>query len=164
MNSVTIISDDYQGHVDYTRHACRGIIVKDNLILLTYESKRNRYMIPGGGVEDNEALVDCVKREVLEETGIIVDATEPYFDIYEYFYWDQNWEHINHYFICNIIKETKSLKLTEKEKYSGCSAVWVTIETALNIFCSYEKYKSDYGKYGLYYRELLALKEYLSIK
>ena len=36
MKEISLISPDYQGQVDYTRHACRGIIVKDNKILLSY--------------------------------------------------------------------------------------------------------------------------------
>ena len=47
MKTITLISDDYQGHVDYSRHACRGIVVKDNKILLSYEKKNDKYVIPG---------------------------------------------------------------------------------------------------------------------
>ena len=50
MKTITLISDDYQGHVDYTRHACRGIVVNDNKFLLCYETKEDKYLIPGGGV------------------------------------------------------------------------------------------------------------------
>lgn len=50
-----------------------GIIEKDGrLLLVEHEDKRgNRWWIPpGGGLEDeDETILDCVSREVFEETG-----------------------------------------------------------------------------------------------
>lgn len=34
------------------------------------------YVFPGGGLEDNETLEECAKREVLEEFGIEVEVKE----------------------------------------------------------------------------------------
>lgn len=53
------------------RVACRGIIFKENQLILIYCGFYNDYSFPGGGVENGENLEDCVKREVLEEVGII---------------------------------------------------------------------------------------------
>lgn len=50
----------------------------NNEILLGYS--RNEYQFPGGHVEENENLIDTVKREVMEETGIILqdENIEPF--------------------------------------------------------------------------------------
>ncbi len=50
----------------------------NNEILLAYS--HNSYQFPGGHVEENETLIQAVKREVLEETGIILvnDSLEPF--------------------------------------------------------------------------------------
>ena len=56
----------------------------NNEILLGYCNKT--YQFPGGHLEENESLFDCVKREVLEETGIEIDSEEkqPFFCIKHY--------------------------------------------------------------------------------
>ena len=48
-------------------------------LLLGYSHKT--YQFPGGHLEKNESLEDCVKRELLEETGIKVETTnlKPFF-------------------------------------------------------------------------------------
>lgn len=164
MKEISLISPDYQGHVDYTRHACRGIIVKDNKILLSYEKKNNKYVIPGGGVEENENYLNCLKREIKEETGYIVTSKESFLEIKEYFYWNKNWEHIQHYFICDIVAYENELNLTDREKEEGCTTKWVEIEKAIDIFSSYPSYLlADIAIAGLYKRELLALEEYLDL-
>ena len=72
MKNLQLINDDYLGYVKRLRHACRGIVVKDGKVLLSYETKYNKYMIPGGGVEEGENYAECCERELLEETGIKV--------------------------------------------------------------------------------------------
>lgn len=53
-------------------------------LLLGYSHKT--YQFPGGHLEENESLEDCVKRELLEETGIKVETTnlKPFFLIKHY--------------------------------------------------------------------------------
>ena len=50
------------------------LINSKNEVLLGYS--HNDYQFPGGHVEDGETLIETVKREVLEETGIILDIDE----------------------------------------------------------------------------------------
>lgn len=52
----------------------KGVLVSDELIKGKYITK-----FPGGGLEFGEGLVDCVKREMLEETG-------QEFDVHSHFY------------------------------------------------------------------------------
>ena len=47
------------------------LINSNNEILLGYS--HNDYQFPGGHVEENEELLDTVKRELLEETGIEIE-------------------------------------------------------------------------------------------
>ena len=52
------------------------IVLKENKILLvrhTYGSAAGKLLNPGGFIKQNELPTDAVKREVLEETGIIVN-------------------------------------------------------------------------------------------
>ncbi len=153
-----LINDDYLGRVEKLRHACRGILVRDGKVLLCHEPKSGLYIIPGGGVEGHENYADCCEREMLEETGYKTKAAAEYLDIEEFF---DVWRHINHYYICELIEDTGVQHLTEAEKLAGYTNAWVSFEQALEIFGKYEDYHAtDIAIYGLYRRELTALKEY----
>lgn len=56
-----------------------GIVLKENKVLLvrhTYGNGKGMLIIPGGYVKWNETPQDAVKREILEETGIIVQPLD----------------------------------------------------------------------------------------
>lgn len=161
VKQLVLINDDYLGHVDYMRHASRGILLKDDKVLLSYESNNNKYIIPGGGVEENETYAECCSREMLEETGMKVKVIKGFLDIEELF---DAWRHINHYFICELIEDTGIQKLTEAERNAGYTYVWKTLREALEIFGKYENYHdTNIADYGLYRREFLALSEVMKI-
>ena len=161
MKNLQLKNDDYLGYVKTLRHACRGIVVNDGKILLGYEANNGKYIIPGGGLEDGETYEQCCERELLEETGMQVRAKEEYLEIEELFL---DWRHINHYFVCELIKDTGSINLTEGEKKAGCTFKWLPIEQALDIFGRYEDFhKTNIADYGLYRREYSALKEFCSL-
>ncbi len=57
-----------------------GILIQDNKILLVKrknEPGKGLWAIPGGLVEPGEAIKDAVKREIREETNLVVDALRP---------------------------------------------------------------------------------------
>ncbi|MBQ6293935.1 MAG: NUDIX domain-containing protein [Lachnospiraceae bacterium] len=156
MQKILLINDDYQGHVDICRHACRGIVIKDGKLLLSYESNEDKYITPGGGVEDDETFAECCAREVREETGIIVRPCEEYLEIEELFL---NWRHIQHYFLCEYVEDTGIQHLTDAEIKCGNVPRWLPFEDAVEIFGRYEEYhETSIADYGLYRREYLALK------
>ena len=54
-----------------------GVCVHDGKILLIHKSRgpyTDRYDLPGGTVEPNESLVDALRRECKEETGVHIDV------------------------------------------------------------------------------------------
>ncbi len=159
MKSIKLKNINYRGYYKEERIACRGIVTKGSDILLSYERKNDKYMIPGGGREKNETLKRCCKREVLEETGIVIKPVFCFLKIEKYF---DIKKHTNFYFTCEIIQDTGKTNLTDVEKEYNQTFVWVPIKKAIAIFSDNEKYKDiDVGKYGLYKREMLAIKEYL---
>ena len=78
MKQLELINDDFTGRIEKLRHACRGILIRDGNVLLGYETIGKKYIIPGGGVEEGETLEQCCEREMLEETGLRVRATQNY--------------------------------------------------------------------------------------
>ena len=158
MKNLQLINDDFTGQINRLRHTGRGIVISDGKVLLSCETKYNKYMIPGGGVEGEESYAECCEREILEETGMKVRAIEEYMEIEELFL---DWRFISHYFVCEYIEDTGKQDLTEGEKAAGYKAVWVPVEEALKMFSEYERFhQTAIEDYGLYKREYIALKEY----
>ena len=152
---VKIVGLNYQGHYQSTRKSCRGIVIENSNILLSYETKTDTWMIPGGGQEKGETEIECVVRELIEETGYIVEPIRLAIKIEE-FYGDERF--IMKYYLCKTKAQTKT-NLTEIEKANGLESRWVPLEKALSIFSNYQRYTEiDEMRKGLYLREYSALK------
>lgn len=77
------------------RTSVRGILIEDDKLLVIHRIKNNYeyYVVPGGGVEAQETLMQALKRELLEEVGIQIKVLDekPFYtyldqDGYQYFY------------------------------------------------------------------------------
>lgn len=156
MKTIDIVGENYFGKWDKTRTACRGIIIDGSKILLSYETKTDQWMIPGGGVEYNESDTDCCAREIAEETGMIVDVSECMLEIDEYY---ENWKWVNKYFICKVVGNT-NINRTEREQEVGMVPKWLPIDEIKEIFSKHIKYAdTDKMRSGMYLREYTALTE-----
>ena len=71
MKQINIYGDNYNAKISKVRETCIAFIVNDGKILISYE-KNNQLMLPGGGIEENESLEDCLVREIEEETGLVI--------------------------------------------------------------------------------------------
>jgi len=60
------------------RNSCKAIVFRDGAVLLTVNRDRDGsfHLLPGGGQRHGETLTDAVIREVLEETGWLVEPGE----------------------------------------------------------------------------------------
>lgn len=140
------------------RRGCRGLIIRNNKILLSYEKNTDVYMTPGGGIEPGETLEECVVREFGEETGYKIKVIEPYVTVHEYCF---ETLHENNYFICEITGETER-QLTDNEIDHGLVAEWVDVERAIEIFATYPSKTEDIM--SLYMREFTIINKYLNKK
>ena len=64
-----------QGRV-FRRHAARGIVMRDEQILLLFTERYNDFSFPGGGLDGDEDIVTGLRRELEEETGYRSDDLE----------------------------------------------------------------------------------------
>jgi 8-oxo-dGTP pyrophosphatase MutT (NUDIX family) len=138
------------------REACRGIVINDGKILLTYEVNTDQWFLPGGGREGKESIAQCCIRELAEETGCVVNPILHYLTINEYYV---EWLFISHYFVCEITGETQRL-LTEHEVEAGLEPRWIPMEEAISIFSNYRDDSYHEMKKSAYLREFKALSEY----
>ncbi len=145
------ISNTYTAPYDKKRISCRAVIIKDGKILLSHETNTGYYMSPGGGIEDGETGKECVAREVLEETGYIVNVLKPFVTINEYCY---DTLYVSRYFVCEIIGKGEA-HLTETEKFKKMAPAWLDITEAKRMFSTYKNHTPD--KESMYLREYTIL-------
>lgn len=158
MKILDIIGDNYFGNWTKSRTGCRAVIIKDGQILMSYETKNDQWMIPGGGLEENETDEECVIREVAEECGIVIRSSPCVLEIDEY-YEDCKW--LNKYFLAEVTGKTER-HLTEAEIEAGMEPRWIPLGEILQIFSTHAEYDgTDEMRRGMYYREYMALQEIL---
>lgn len=77
MKCITEFLQNFNESTD-RRVSSKGIIISPNNKILIVRIQTGCHAegvwdLPGGGVEDNESLVDCLKREIKEETNLDLD-------------------------------------------------------------------------------------------
>lgn len=135
------------------RVSCRGLVVRDEKVLLSYERTKDIYMSPGGGLEENETFEECCKRELMEETGYKVEPVRQLLTMDEYCF---ETLYVSHYYICEVVGEGDKA-LTETEIAHGMEPRWVDINEAIEIFSRYGSMREDQS--SLYLREYTVLNE-----
>lgn len=110
------------------RETCFGICVNEGKILLTHKTNKNEIALPGGGIENNETHLACLKREFQEETGYAIDCVEEFITIDCYWLAGGKWPMQS---LANvyIVKVKKNSNPTEE----FCQPKWVDINTATDL-------------------------------
>ena len=159
--NINIIGSNYADYWSRIRFAGRGLIIQNDRILLSYEENKDQWSLPGGGLEKGESLEACCRREVEEETGMLVSDLHLLFTISEYY---EDELYLTQYFECAVTAGGHG-HLTPQEQISGLRPQWLPLTQALEIFSHHEDHAaSDEMRRGLYLREFTALNEYLQRK
>ena len=158
MEKLEIVGDNYIGKWTKERIACRGIVSDGDRILLICQPEPQKWMIPGGGLEEGESDRDCCIREMAEETGVLVEPSDCLLEIAEY-YGEEKF--VNRYFLCKPVGTTE-MHLTESEKRLALEPRWISVSEAETIFSRYDLYAdTDEELCGVYLREYQALSHLL---
>lgn len=119
------------------RISCRAIIIEDNKMYVFYRRKINDsvikeyYAIPGGGLEENETLTECVIRELKEEFQVEIE-------VLGYLGSNETEKTIEHFFDCKIKKGIPKLGGEElqrscQENYYEITAIELSKLKEINI-------------------------------
>jgi len=87
--------------------AVGAIVFRENRVLLVKRAQppsQNLWAIPGGKVEIGETLQEAAEREILEETGITIQAREPVY-AFDYIERDGSEHPRFHYVIIDLVAE-----------------------------------------------------------
>ena len=123
------------------RIGCRAVVQHNDKILTVYETKWDLTVLPGGGLEAGESIEECVIREVLEETGIIVDNPIEMVRVVEHF---EGESFTNIYFRCEYVTDTGVTTFTAIEQEVQLTTKWWDISELLTEL-STNMTLSEYG-------------------
>lgn len=117
------------------RAILKGTGVRDGLYAVTHTDGFGIHMLPGGGVEPGESILQALHREVYEETGCRITSAKPLG------YVEENRAHADYtqlsfYFICTTDDTDLCPHLTEVEVSHGATVRWMTLEEMQAAICS----------------------------
>lgn len=175
MNTIVKITDEDFGDKSVemnnpeVRYGARGIVQrKDGMIAIFNKLNKNEYKLPGGGIDIGESPEQAFLREVLEETGCIVNEMK-LIGIAEELKSKQNFKQISYVFISNVKEQTGKLSLTKKEQDEGGQIIWISPKEALEriensfLFLKESKYENMYHSKFINYRDKKILKFYIDM-
>lgn len=138
-------------------YRARAIIINSNKEILLGLCDGN-YQFPGGHLNPGETIEDCLKREVKEETGIILK--EEYPCIYKIEYYNKNWPNegdityteFNFYLVETDEKPNyNNLNLDDWEKEHNYECVFVKLDELNNLL---DKTINDHPNNKIVYKEI----------
>ena len=151
------------------RLGARGIVIREGgKIAIFNKSNKNEYKLPGGGLEGEEKPEEAFKREILEENGCEIEIIQTLGTTEEYKSLN-NFKQISYVYVGKVLKDTKQVNVTEKEKDEGAKLLWETPEKALELITDCfnklvaSKYASIYSTKFVVLRDRRILEYYLSI-
>ena len=138
--NLKLIDDQYDyTYIDHTRHIARAILInEDNKVCLLKLlgdddfGHRDYVETPGGGINENEHVIDAVIREIKEETGCTCKVIDT-IGIVEDYYNLIHRHNINYYFLAKV-ESYGNQALEEKEKTIIKDLIWVDFDTAISLY------------------------------
>lgn len=121
------INQPDEGKQYIKRPGAYGVIKNDNNLIAIVKTKTG-YFLPGGGLENTESPVECLKRECLEEIGCEILILENFAQGNYYFYSttsNVDMESIGYFFTCQI---NKFLDVAIEDDHE---LIWLDIEEAI---------------------------------
>lgn len=159
--------------IDKVVRKVRAIVINNKTKQMLLVHYAGLYMLPGGLIDNGEFEVEALRRELLEEAGIEIEAQQavPYLLInsYDRNYFDRKSGNINRltqttFFVVSTdqdIDETKK-NLTESEKEKNHTIKYMNLSVARYLI---ETNSTDNPKKKHFDREILtALSEYAQMK
>jgi len=119
------------------RHAARGIVLREDTILLLYTERYNDFSLPGGGVDQGEDIQAALKRELEEETGardVRVQAQYGFIEEYRP-HWKPEYDLMHmtsHFFLCDVAPELADVRMESHEIANGMKPVWISVAEAMD--------------------------------
>lgn len=137
-----IYNYDYLKDEDITEVVIRtkALIINNKNILLGNEN--NIYQFPGGHLENKENFEECLKREILEETGIEIDNDEIKRPFMKVTYLNKDWPEVGknrkseiYYYLIETTKtpDMSKVNYTEHEKQGNFKIESIPLNDSISV-------------------------------
>jgi ADP-ribose pyrophosphatase YjhB (NUDIX family) len=100
----------------YTTGALAVVFRRDGSVLMVKPRYRRGWGLPGGFLKRGEQPVNTLRRELLEETGLAIDAERPH-EVYV----QRKRRHIDHLFVVRLTSEQEAIP---RARYEISHASW----------------------------------------
>lgn len=128
------------------RQAARCVLFNDeNEVALIYFARDNFYKLPGGGIDEGEALIDALRREVREETGYEIENIEELGIVEE----NRYYEGLHQRSFCYMARATEEGQIdpTAEEVAAGVELRWAdSLQTAIDLVADAEAEVDEDGE------------------
>lgn len=122
------------------RNSAKAIIIKDGKLLCTKNKDHFGifYLLPGGGQNKGENIIEALKRECKEEIGAEVEVGDLKFvrdyigKNHEFKEWDSDVHQIEYMFICFLKGEINYEKANEKDAYQ-IGLEWIDLKNLKEV-------------------------------
>ena len=136
----TIGLKDYDLNLEkFYRPSVRGIILDPNSkVAMIYSEKYHFYKFPGGGIEGDETHLETLKREIKEETGMILkpESVREFGEVLLTQKMQKDNKDVilvqyNYYYLCETENDIDVQSLVDGEKEAGFVLKFVSIDEAI---------------------------------
>ena len=118
------------------RMTARAVLRRpDGMIAVMYVGKYDIYILPGGGVDEGESILETLHREIAEETGCLCRSVRELGMVKENRA-HPDYTQISYYYFAETDGPQQSLRLTDAETSNGTQLQWHTPEQAMHLIGS----------------------------
>jgi 8-oxo-dGTP pyrophosphatase MutT (NUDIX family) len=120
------------------RYSANSIIITDKKIGMIYVEKHKFYAFPGGGIEENETIIDALIRKTEEEAGLIIKPSTitefgKLVEIRKDRHAEGIYERHDHYYLCDVEDKSVAPRLSKSEIEYGHEFVFISVDKAISI-------------------------------
>jgi len=128
--------DGLEGHC-LRRQAARGIVTREEQILLLFTERYNDFSFPGGGIDPGEDPIKGLERELAEETGARGIQVGKYVGFIEEYrpHWKPEYDLMHmtsHFYHCEIAAQLAEVQMESYEIANGMRPIWIPVQEALS--------------------------------
>ncbi|GGC89169.1 NUDIX hydrolase [Halopseudomonas salina] len=119
------------------RHAARGIVLREDRILLLFTERYNDFSLPGGGIDEGEDIAVALVRELEEETGARDVQVKEHFGFIEEYrpHWKPDYDLMHmtsHFFVCDVAADLVDSRMESYEIANGMRPMWISVNEAVS--------------------------------